>query len=132
MIDKKLFNRLNDRLQSLLNEQLDLDLLTNPLFNWSDNILSKQKLDLKYCGREFDISQSWKDKVIVEKEKKEFGNTNWNEQILNDNEDKRQIFLKLAKRKEELIDIILATIDEIENCMGITDDINTQAELIFQ
>ena len=72
----------------------------------------KNWLDFKYSGREFDISRNWKDKVQVEKFKKANAG-NWDEKILNDNEEKRKIFLKLSRRKEELGRIIEKVIEEL-------------------
>lgn len=118
------FNALNTKLQSLLEEQSDLELLLNPLINWEDKDESyKNWLDFKYAGREFDISRRWKDKVQVEKFKKANAG-NWDEKILNDNEEKRRIFLKLSKRKEELIEIILKVTDELitDKDVDLTDD----------
>jgi hypothetical protein len=118
------FNALNTKLQSLLEEQSDLELLLNPLINWEDKDESyKNWLDFKYAGREFDISRRWKDKVQVEKFKKANAG-NWDEKILNDNEEKRLIFLKLSKRKEELTEIILKVTDELitDKDVDLTDD----------
>lgn len=118
------FNALNTKLQSLLEEQSDLELLLNPLINWEDKDESyKNWLDFKYAGREFDISRRWKDKVQVEKFKKANAG-NWDEKILNDNEEKRLIFLKLSRRKEELTEIILKIINELNPDTGVdlTDD----------
>lgn len=118
------FNALNTKLQSLLEEQSDLELLLNPLINWEDKDESyKNWLDFKYAGREFDISRRWKDRVQVEKFKKANAG-NWDEKILNDNEEKRLIFLKLSKRKEELTEIILKVTDELitDKDVDLTDD----------
>lgn len=118
------FNALNTKLQSLLEEQSDLEILLNPLINWEDKDESyKNWLDFKYAGREFDISHKWKDRVQVEKFKKANAG-NWDEKILNDNEEKRLIFLKLSRRKEELTEIILKTINELNHDTGVdlTDD----------
>lgn len=90
------FTALNNKLQSLLDEQSDLELLLNPLINWEEQDESyKNWLDFKYAGREFDISRKWKDKVS------------------DDNEIKRKIFLKLSIRKEELGRIIEKVIEEL-------------------
>lgn len=118
------FNALNTKLQSLLEEQSDIELLLNPLINWEDKDESyKNWLDFKYAGREFDISRRWKDRVQVEKFKKANAG-NWDEKILNDNEEKRLIFLKLSRRKEELTEIILKIINELNHDTGVdlTDD----------
>lgn len=107
------FTALNNKLQSLLDEQSDLELLLNPLINWEEQDESyKNWLDFKYAGREFDISRKWKDKVSVEKFKKANAG-NWDEKILDDNEIKRKIFLKLSIRKEELGRIIEKVIEEL-------------------
>ena len=118
------FNALNTKLQSLLEEQSDLELILNPLINWEEKDQSyKNWLDFKYAGREFDISHRWKDRVQVEKFKKANAG-NWDEKILNDNEEKRLIFLKLSRRKEELTEIILKIINELNPHTGVdlTDD----------
>lgn len=118
------FNALNTKLQSLLEEQSDLELLLNPLINWEEQDESyKNWLDFKYAGREFDISRRWKDRVQVEKFKKANAG-NWDEKILNDNEEKRLIFLKLSRRKEELREIILKVTDELitDKDVDLTDD----------
>ena len=118
------FNALNTKLQSLLEEQSDLELILNPLINWEEKDQSyKNWLDFKYAGREFDISHRWKDRVQVEKFKKANAG-NWDEKILNDNEEKRLIFLKLSRRKEELTEIILKIINELNPNTGVdlTDD----------
>lgn len=108
------FNALNTKLQSLLEEQSDLELILNPLISWGEKDTEyKNWLDFKYSGREFDISRNWKDKVQVEKFKKANAG-NWDEKILNDNEEKRKIFLKLSRRKEELTDIILKVTEELQ------------------
>ena len=107
------FTALNNKLQSLLDEQSDLELLLNPLINWEEQDESyKNWLDFKYAGREFDISRKWKDKVSVKKFKKANAG-NWDEKILDDNEIKRKIFLKLSIRKEELGRIIEKVIEEL-------------------
>jgi hypothetical protein len=127
MIDKKKFLELNNKLQSLLEEQSDLELLLNPLINWEEkDQVYKNWLDMKYAGREFDISRNWKDKVQVEKFKKANAG-NWDEKILDDNEEKRKIFLKLSKRKEELEEIIQKAIEELR-----TDSVFEHAEEIFK
>lgn len=108
------FNALNTKLQSLLEEQSDLELILNPLISWEEkDIKYKNWLDFKYAGREFDISRNWKDKVQVEKFKKANAG-NWDEKILNDNEEKRKIFLKLSRRKEELTEVILKVTEELQ------------------
>lgn len=108
------FTALNNKLQSLLDEQSDLELLLNPLINWEEKDNEyKNWLDFKYAGREFDISRNWKDKVQVEKFKKANAG-NWDEKILNDNEEKRKIFLKLSRRKEELTEVILKVTEELQ------------------
>lgn len=113
MKDKKKFLELNNKLQSLLDEQSDLELLLNPLINWEEKDREyKNWLDFKYAGREFDISRNWKDRVQVEKFKKANAG-NWDEKILDDNEIKRKIFLKLSIRKEELGRIIEKVIEEL-------------------
>lgn len=118
------FNALNTKLQSSLEEQFYLELLLNPLINWEEqDEIYKNWLDFKYAGREFDISHRWKDRVQVEKFKKANAG-NWDEKILNDNEEKRLIFLKLSRRKEELTEIILKIINELNHDTGVdlTDD----------
>lgn len=125
------FNALNTKLQSLLEEQFYLELLLNPLINWEDKDESyKNWLDFKYAGREFDISHRWKDRVQVEKFKKANAG-NWDEKILNDNEEKRLIFLKLSRRKEELTEIILKIINELnhDTSVDLTED---QLKKIFK
>ena len=132
MINKKQFLGLNKQLQKLLDEQLDINLLINPLINWSEkDTVYKNYLDLTYVGREFNISYNWKNKVNEELNKKQNGDLNWNEDILNDNEIKRKIFVKLSERKDELKNIIQKIIYEIEDCMGI-NNVYSQAELIFK
>lgn len=118
------FNALNTKLQSSLEEQFYLELLLNPLINWEEqDEIYKNWLDFKYAGREFDISHRWKDIVQVEKFKKANAG-NWDEKILNDNEEKRLIFLKLSRRKEELTEIILKIINELnhDTSVDLTDD----------
>jgi len=128
MKDKKKFLELNNKLQSLLDEQSDLELLLNPLINWEEKDREyKNWLDFKYAGREFDISRNWKDRVQVEKFKKANAG-NWDEKILNDNEEKRKIFLKLSKRKEELSEVIQKAIEELRT----DNDVFEHAEEIFK
>lgn len=127
--EKRKFKALNDKLQSLLSEQLDLELLLNPRIKWEEDLL-KSELDIKYAGREFDISYNWKNKVKVELELKQ-KNGNWNESILADNEEKRNIFYKLVNKKNNLTEIILKVIDELEIVTGRYDDLSKQAESIF-
>lgn len=107
------FTALNNKLQSLLDEQSDLELILNPLISWEEKDREyKNWLDFKYAGREFDISRKWKDKVNVEKFKKSNAD-NWDEKILNDNEEKRKIFFKLFTRKEEIGKLIQKVIEEL-------------------
>lgn len=127
--EKRKFKALNDKLQSLLSEQLDLELLLNPKINWEED-LSKSELDIKYAGREFDISENWKNKVKRELELKQ-QNGNWDELILNANEEKRKLFYKLSIRKDEIIEIILKVIDELQMVTGNYDELSQQAENIF-
>jgi len=127
--EKRKFTALNNKLQTLLSEQLDLELLLNPKIKWEED-LSKSELDKKYAGREFDISYNWKNKVKRELEIKR-QNGNWNESILNDNEEKRNIFYKLVSRKNNLTEIILKVIDELEIVTGNYDELSQQAESIF-
>ena len=127
--EKRKFKALNDKLQSLLSEQLDLELLLNPRINWEED-LSKSELDIKYAGREFDISDNWKNKVKRELEIKQ-QNGNWDESILNANEEKRKLFYKLSSRKDEIIEIILKVIDELKMVTGNYDELSQQAEIIF-
>lgn len=127
--EKRKFKALNDKLQSLLSEQLDLELLLNPKINWEED-LSKSELDIKYAGREFDISDNWKNKVKRELELKQ-QNGNWDELILNANEEKRKLFYKLSIRKDEIIEIILKVIDELQMVTGNYDELSQQAENIF-
>lgn len=120
--DKRKFLVLNKKLVNLLDEQLELELILNPLINWDTGWLQKEHLDLKYAGREFNISYDWR-KIVSEENFKKSNGGNWNEEILNDNEDKRQIFFKLSKRKNELSEIILKIIDELMfNNLDLTDD----------
>lgn len=126
---KRKFKALNDKLQSLLSEQLDLELLLNPKINWEED-LSKSELDIKYAGREFDISDNWKNKVKRELELKQ-QNGNWDESILNANEEKRKLFYKLSIRKDEILEIILKVIDELQMVTGNYDELSQQAEIIF-
>lgn len=129
--EKRKFLALNEKLQSLLEEQSDLELILNPLINWEEKDQSyKSWLDFKYAGREFDISHKWKDKVNVEKFKKANAG-NWDEKILDDNEEKRLIFLKLSKRKEELTEIILKVTDELRTDKS-TDLTDEQLKEIFK
>lgn len=127
--EKRKFKALNEKLQTLLSEQLDLELLLNPKIKWEED-LSKIELDKKYAGREFDISDNWKYKVKRELELKR-QNGNWNESILNDNEEKRNIFYKLTNRKNNLTEIILKVIDELETVTGVYEELSQQAESIF-
>lgn len=127
--EKRKFKALNDKLQSLLSEQLDLELLLNPKINWEED-LSKSELDIKYTGREFDISDNWKNKVKRELELKQ-QNGNWDESILNANEEKRKLFYKLSIRKDEIIEIILKVIDELQMVTGNYDELSQQAENMF-
>lgn len=127
--EKRKFKALNDKLQSLLSEQLDLELLLNPKINWEED-LSKSELDIKYTGREFDISDNWKNKVKRELDLKQ-KNGNWNESILADNEEKRKLFYKLSIRKDEILEIILKVIDELQIVTGNYDELSQQAENIF-
>lgn len=120
---------MNDKLQSLLSEQLDLELLLNPRIKWEEDLL-KSELDIKYAGREFDISDNWKNKVKRELELKQ-QNGNWNESILNANEEKRKLFYKLSIRKDEILEIILKVIDELQMVTGNYDELSQQAENIF-
>lgn len=120
------FNALNTKLQSLLEEQTDLDLLLNPLINWKDDMTTKNWLDLKYAGREFDISHKWKELVQLEKEKK-LNNGNWDEEILKANEEKKTIYIKLKKRLEEINHIIQKLIEEL-----LPEDSYENAEEIFK
>lgn len=127
--EKRKFKALNDKLQSLLSEQLDLELLLNPRIKWEEDLL-KSELDIKYAGREFDISYNWKNKVKRELELKQ-QNGNWDESILNANEEKRKLFYKLSIRKDEIIEIILKVIDELKMVTGNYDELSQQAENIF-
>lgn len=114
MKDKKHFFKLNEKLQQCLEEQSDLELLLNPLINWEEKDEKyKNWLDLKYAGREFDISHKWKEKIQVEKFKKANGG-DWDDKLLEDNEEKRKIFIKLSKRKEELSRLIQGIITELK------------------
>lgn len=128
MKDKKHFLKLNEKLQTCLEEQSDLELLLNPLINWEEKDEKyKNWLDLKYAGREFDISYKWKEKIQVEKFKKANGG-DWDDKLLDDNEEKRKIFIKLSKRKEELSRLIQGIIDELQ-----TNEITLeQAKEIFK
>ena len=127
--EKRKFKALNDKLQTLLSEQLDLELILNPMINWEDD-LSKNQLDIKYAGCEFDISSKWKNRVKKELELKQ-QNGNWDELILSANEEKRKIFYNLSKRKDNLVELILKVIDELGIVIGNYDELSQQAEIIF-
>ena len=129
--EKRKLVALNRKLTSILDEQIELDIFLNPLVNWNTGCLYKEHLDNKYVGREFDISYVWKKKVKDENYKKEHGG-NWDEEILNDNETKRDIFLKLSKRKKDLSIIIIKIIEEIELLMGIDQISDDQMAEIFK
>lgn len=129
--ERRKFIALNTTLQRLLDEQSDLELLLNHKIIWIEEEQKyKNWLDMKYAKREFDISYNWKNKVKRELEIKR-QNGNWNESILNDNEEKRNIFYKLVSRKNNLTEIILKVIDELELVTGKYDELSQQAESIF-
>lgn len=113
MKDKKKFKALNIRLQNLLDEQLDLDILLNPLIKWEEKDQNyKNLLDFKYAGMEFDISNKWKEKVQLEKSNQLSGK-DYDENILKTNELKRSVYLKLKNRLLEVNKIIQSVIEEL-------------------
>jgi len=113
MKDNKKFKALNVRLQNLLDEQSDLDILLNPLIKWEEKDQSyKNLLDFKYAGMEFDISYKWKEKVQLEKSNQLSGK-DYDENILNNNELKRSVYLKLKNRLLEVNKIIQSVIEEL-------------------
>lgn len=113
MKDKKKFKALNIRLQNLLDEQSDLDILLNPLIKWEEKDQSyKNWLDFKYASMEFDISNKWKEKVQLEKSNQLSGK-DYDENILKTNELKRSVYLKLKNRLLEVNKIIQSVIEEL-------------------
>lgn len=113
MKDNKKFKALNIRLQDLLDEQSDLDILLNPLIKWEEKDHSyKNWLDFKYAGMEFDISHKWKEKVQLEKSNQLSGK-DYDENILKTNELKRSVYLKLKNRLLEVNKIIQSIIEEL-------------------
>ena len=129
-LTSKKFKVLNDKLQSLLEEQSDLELLLNPLVVWSEkDIKYKNWLDIKYAGIDFDISRNWSAKVKREKEKKN-NKEEWNENIIKENEEKKIIFLNLKNRLDNINSLIERIIKEINP--EIEDLTDEQLELIFK
>lgn len=107
------FKALNIRLQNLLDEQSDLDILLNPLIKWEEKDQNyKNWLDFKYAGMEFDISNKWKEKVQLEKSNQLSGK-DYDENILKTNELKRSVYLKLKNRLLEVNKIIQSVIEEL-------------------
>lgn len=107
------FKALNIRLQNLLDEQSDLDILLNPLIKWEEKDQTyKNWLDFKYAGMEFDISSKWKEKVQLEKSNQLSGK-DYDENILKTNELKRSVYLKLKNRLLEVNKIIQSVIEEL-------------------
>lgn len=66
----------------------------------------------KYAGREFDISPTWTKKVKENIYKRDNGG-DWSEELLKDNEVKRQLFFNLSQRLDELKSIISLVIREM-------------------
>ena len=106
MKDKKKFKALNIRLQNLLDEQSDLDILLNPSIKWEEKDQSyKNWLDFKYAGREFDISSKWKEKVQLEKSNQLSGKDYDEEIFINTNRSRNRMFRYLGNKEWEELDI---------------------------
>lgn len=105
-MDVKRFLSLHSRLLKLLDEQIELSIVLNP------HMTNDQELCRKHAGREFDISPTWTKKVKENIYKRDNGG-DWSEELLKDNEAKRQVFFNLSKRLEELKSIINLVIREM-------------------